>query len=538
MSFGFQNPVDPNQGQENQLFIHTPATVLCCNCGQPMDGTKGLVMCYDCIRLTCDITQEIPREANVNFCRNCERFLQPPSQWVAAQLESRELLALLLRRLKGLQKTRLVDARFIWTEPHSRRIKVKLTVQGEAMANVIIQQSLEVEYVVIATQCPDCAKQFTVNTWRAAVQIRQKVTHKRTFFYLEQLILKHNAHMDTVSIKESRDGIDFYYQHKNHAVKMLDFLSAVSPMKYKRSEELISQDTHTGKSSYKFTFSVELVPICRDDLVIIPRKIAQSMGNISQVVICSRVTNSVQFLDPNTLQKADISSAVYWREPFLSLSEGSQLIEFIVLDIEPLGPTRGKYALADVVVARTVDLGQNTQTFTIRTHLGGLLHPGDHALGYYLVNANFNNAHWDELSRRSETPDVVLVKKFYPKRTKSSKRNWKLRRMAKEYNEQEDGSRIAQAEFERVERDYEMFLQELEEDEELRSTVNLYKKPNSQQQAQTKVRDVNMGDADGTDRISNSDNSDDEGADEGPTINVDELLDDLEGMTLEDSEMN
>jgi nonsense-mediated mRNA decay protein 3 len=26
------------------------------------------------------------------------------------------------------------------------------------------------------------------------VQVRQKVTHKRTFLWLEQLILKHNAH--------------------------------------------------------------------------------------------------------------------------------------------------------------------------------------------------------------------------------------------------------------------------------------------------------------------------------------------------------
>jgi len=32
------------------------------------------------------------------------------------------------------------------------------------------------------------------NTWKASVQVRQKVTHKRTFLWLEQLILKHNAH--------------------------------------------------------------------------------------------------------------------------------------------------------------------------------------------------------------------------------------------------------------------------------------------------------------------------------------------------------
>ena len=68
---------------------------------------------------------------SVSFCRNCDRFLSPPAQWTIAQPESRELLAICLKKLKGLNKVRLVDAGFIWTEPHSKRIKVKLTIQKE-----------------------------------------------------------------------------------------------------------------------------------------------------------------------------------------------------------------------------------------------------------------------------------------------------------------------------------------------------------------------------------------------------------------------
>lgn len=486
---------------QQQIIAHTAPTVLCCNCGQPLDGTRGMVMCPDCIQLTCDITKDIPREGTINFCRNCERFLQPPTQWVYAQPESRELLALLLRRLRGLNKVRLVDAKFIWTEPHSRRLRIKLTVQGEAQPGVIIEQSFEVEYVVVACQCPDCAKSFTVNTWRAVVQIRQKVPHKRTFLYLEQLILKHNAHVNTVSIKESKDGIDFYYSQRNHAVQMIDFLEAVVPVRYKRSEELISQDTHTGSNSYKFTFSVELVPICRDDLVVLPKNVANSLGQLSRVVLCSRVGSQVQFLDVNNLNYADISAPIYWRAPFASLCDSAQLCEFIVLDIEPLGPVRGKWALADCTVARAVDMSQNTQTFTVRTHLGGILHPGDSALGYYLVNANFNNQYWDELSS-NDAPDVVLVKKYYAHRKKGNKRAWKLRRMAKERNED------LPVDNERVERDYEMFLQELEEDHELRTTVNLYK-------AQPVASSM-----------------EDDQQEEGPEVPLDELLEDMEGMTL------
>lgn len=78
-----------------------------------------------------DITDGIPKEAAVNFCKGCSRFLAPPTQWVICELESRELLAICLRKLRGLSKVRLIDAGFIWTEPHSKRLRVKLTIQKE-----------------------------------------------------------------------------------------------------------------------------------------------------------------------------------------------------------------------------------------------------------------------------------------------------------------------------------------------------------------------------------------------------------------------
>ncbi len=34
---------------------------------------------------------------------------------------------------------------------------------------------------------------YTEHTWTAMVQLRQKVKHKKTMFYLEQLLLKHGV---------------------------------------------------------------------------------------------------------------------------------------------------------------------------------------------------------------------------------------------------------------------------------------------------------------------------------------------------------
>lgn len=45
-----------------------------------------------CLRNSVDITDGIPKESVVNFCKGCERFLSPPNTWVACQPESRELL--------------------------------------------------------------------------------------------------------------------------------------------------------------------------------------------------------------------------------------------------------------------------------------------------------------------------------------------------------------------------------------------------------------------------------------------------------------
>lgn len=507
------DPMEQNQQQDQNR-----ATVLCCNCGVPMDGSTGLTMCYDCIKQNVDITQGIPREMSLSYCRNCERFLQPPSQWIHAQLESRELLAICLRRLKGLNNVRLIDASFLWTEPHSMRLRVKLTVQGEAFNNVILQQTFVVEFVVNAMQCPDCAKSYTAHTWNTSVQIRQKVSHKRTFLYLEQLILKHNAHADTIAIKETKDGLDFYYAKQNHAMRMIDFLRGCVPIKYKKSERLITEDSHSGTAKYKFTYSVEIAPICKDDLVVLPKGFAKSMGNISRFVLCSKVANLIRFLDPLTMQTADLPGSVYWRAPFNSLSDMSQLVEFMVLDVEPTGEQRGKYMMADVTVARSSDMGVNDQEYYVRSHLGAILHPGDSVLGYFLANSNFNSALYDSLDTEN-LPDVVLVKKYYKRSNKRKRRNWKLKRMAREKEEiggdrSGRSSKTEQQEEEKAERDYEIFLEDLEEDKELRQSVNMYKANDTTNAAASSAPESDSEDSD------------------APEVNVDELLDELDNMTL------
>lgn len=495
------------------------SSILCCNCGAPIDGTSSAnALCYDCVKLTIDVSQGIQREATLHWCRDCERWLQAQSTYVVAAPESRELLALCLKKLRGLHKVRIIDASFIWTEPHSRRVKVKLTIQDSVSEGVVLQQSFEVEYVVAYQQCPDCAKSYTANTWRACVQVRQKVTHKRTFLYLEQLILKHGAHKDAINIKEVKDGLDFYFAARNQATAFVDFLTSVAPVKSQKSHELISVDIHTSTKSYKFSYSVELVPICKDDLVALPIKLAQQIGNINPIALCHRVGTAINLIDPSTLQTCDVSSPIYWRAPFTNLADVKELVEFIVLDIELTGVENGRWALAEVTVARASDLGQNNKTFFTRTHLGNVLHPGDSVMGYVLCETNFNNPQYDALensrSYSSLIPDVMLVKKFYARKKKTKARNWQLKRMNKD-----DGDLLPKkGDQEKMDKDYEMFLRDVEEDTELRQTLALYKA----QQAKK--------DADAMSMTETSDGEDDE----VPKIDMEDLLDEFDEMQLHD----
>ena len=264
-------------------------------------------MCPNCIRTRVDITEGIPKSVPLQRCRACGRYLNPPKAWTVCEPESKELLQICLKRVKGLNKVKLIDASFIWTEAHSKRLKLKLTVQKEVYSGVILQQVFVVEVVIHNFQCTNCHMVAAQNTWRAAVQVRQKVDHKRTFYLLEQLILKYKAHQQTVSVKEVPDGIDFYFLHRHHALKFQDFVNTVVPCRMKSaSEKLISEDFNNNKINAKYTFSVEILPVCKDDIICLHPKQHDTLGNVGPLVLCIGVTQSVKLLDPMTMKRAEL----------------------------------------------------------------------------------------------------------------------------------------------------------------------------------------------------------------------------------------
>ncbi len=50
-------------------------------------------------------------------------------------------MSILLKKIKGLNKITFKNAKFIWTEPHSKRIKIKVEMERQIDDKMKIQQT-------------------------------------------------------------------------------------------------------------------------------------------------------------------------------------------------------------------------------------------------------------------------------------------------------------------------------------------------------------------------------------------------------------
>lgn len=69
-------------------------------------------------------------------------------------------MAVCLKKVRGLKKVeKIVDCQWLWSEPHSRRVKLRLTVQKDVLGGRAgMQQSIVIEGIIQGTQCEECKK--------------------------------------------------------------------------------------------------------------------------------------------------------------------------------------------------------------------------------------------------------------------------------------------------------------------------------------------------------------------------------------------
>lgn len=237
----------------------TAIQIPCCLCGT-MILPNAANQCGACLAQQFDLKSVLQRgpaggEIFIYQCRRCRRYEHTDTYFCHHEPESATLLSLCLKNIpalnannhasrnKGLSSIHLVDSMWIWTEPHSMRLKLRLTIRadvGESPRCVPIQQRLPVEFVVRFKQCPDCKREYTNRTWQALVQVRQKRLDgpKKGLVILETaLAKKEDVRKHVLNMQTMRNGFDFYFLQAMHAQQFASYISKVAPMKIKTTQK-------------------------------------------------------------------------------------------------------------------------------------------------------------------------------------------------------------------------------------------------------------------------------------------------------------
>lgn len=433
-------------------FSATVTKIPCCICGTLIEP-NNMNMCVDCLRDRTKFADNVPTTSSIIYCRSCGRYQTGKTTWSHMELDSPELLQLCIKRLSGMKDKRVKDAKFLFTEPHSRRIRISLTLEQDSINDSVLRQTIIPTFVVNLMQCPSCCENATPRDhWIAKVQLRQSAKSKRTIFWIEQQILSHNAHAGASTIQKKHDGIDFHFNDKAAASRFVNYLKTITPAQVVESSKIMGEDVQCGTVDLRFSYSVRIPPINRQDMIILPKFLVSSTGNKSHVAICRKMAKNIRLVDPLSGNNITVDAATYWKNPFDPALTTEHLRRFIVLSIDVID---GNYADVELTDEETYQ-----DRILTKTHLGNVLVENELCLAYDLrVSVVSDKA--EEVFKKYGIPEVIVVG-----RTKSEtrrKRAWHVKELAP-YDDD-------------VHEEFEEFLDELEEDPELRQDIKIYKNP-------------------------------------------------------------
>ncbi len=93
------------------------------------------------------------------------------------------------------------------------------------------------------------------------------------------------------------------------------------PSRASQSKKLISHSEQNNEYNYKFNVSVDIAPICKDDIVCIPLKLCTELGGTYPILLCIKVTRVIHLLDFKTMRVHEIdygTCAMYDLKPLCS----------------------------------------------------------------------------------------------------------------------------------------------------------------------------------------------------------------------------
>lgn len=173
---------------------------------------------------------------------------------------------------------------------------------------------------------------------------------------------------------------------------------------------------------------------------------------------------------------------------FTAICSRERLVEFTVVDIHDVdfdvntskAAARNKFRMVQITLIKSSEYtNPNRREYIVSTHLGEFLNFNDTVMCYDLGDMAHSDLEQFDNSRKTKLPDVVIVKKSYPRvRRRQQKRIWKLQRMDIEMADANEEPRRGKKKVDKESKndaEYNEFLNDIEEDPELRQNINLYK---------------------------------------------------------------
>lgn len=185
-----------------------------------------------------------------------------------------------------------------------------------------------------------------------------------------------------LKIEEQKDGVDFHFKSTAHAQRFVEFLAGVLPIKTEQSKQLISQDMSSNTSNNKYTYSVEIPKISREDLIVIPKKLCMELGGCGPILLCWKVSSHIYLLDLSTYRTVIMSGQQYflYQHKMEILPINKFKSRFEVMDCEPVRKKQNLNSTTTMLdhklyrlTIRPLDTNERSDLMIeVRCHLGEL----------------------------------------------------------------------------------------------------------------------------------------------------------------------
>lgn len=100
-----------------------------------------------------------------------------------------------IKKLGAVSKAKILDAAWIWTEPHSKRLKLYVDVEKAVLdGKMNVQQRIMAEFVLKNKMCSECIRSESDHSWGAMIQLRQVGINSPLFLHEMNLLSNNIVH--------------------------------------------------------------------------------------------------------------------------------------------------------------------------------------------------------------------------------------------------------------------------------------------------------------------------------------------------------